>query len=70
MSYVVLNLETQDIEVGEEVLAIASAELPLDSVELATLATQASRLLEEQDLNTVFNNLAFNELFSGKSYPS
>lgn len=61
-------LETQDVEVGEEVLAIASTELPLDSVELATLATQATRLLEEHDFNNVLGTItadAFNDLFTG-----
>lgn len=56
-------LESQEVEVGEEVLAMA-ADLPLE------LATQATRLLEEHDFTNVLNHIpadAFNDLFTGKS---
>ncbi|KAK6639287.1 hypothetical protein RUM43_007559 [Polyplax serrata] len=52
--------ESQEVEVGEEVLAIAE-DLPLE------LATQATKLLEEHDFTNVLNHIpadAFNDLFT------
>jgi len=48
-------LETHEVEVGD--------------LDIANLATQASRLLEEHDLNNVLNHIppdAFNDFFTGE----